>query len=94
MGEGITPAQRAGAFCEFYGDAHQRFVGVGYLGNPQNDYQTALRLVATFTDGELRDAVLVWLGMQDDFTSNGTRSIPKFASRASQCVLLAKGVGR
>lgn len=93
-GEGETPSQRAGAFCEFYGAAHLRFVGVGYLGNPQNDYQAALRLVATFTDGELRDAALVWFGMDDDFAAKGTRSIPKFASRASQCVLLAKGVVR
>jgi hypothetical protein len=44
-------------------------------------YQKALELVEKFTDAELRDGALVWFGMEDDFATNGTRTIPKFASR-------------
>lgn len=87
-----TPSERAGAFCEWYADAHLRHVGVGYIGNPRKDYESALLMVAKLTDAELRDAALVWFGMDDDFATNGTRTIPKFASRVSQCVLLARQV--
>ena len=37
-----------------------------------------------------RDAATVWFGMDDPFASNGTRTIPKFASRASDCLLKAR----
>lgn len=87
-----TPSMRAGAFCQWYADTHERLFRVGYIGNPNGDYMTALRLVEKFTDRELQDAALVWFGQDDDFAKKGTRSIPKFASRATHCVELARKV--
>jgi hypothetical protein len=89
---GTTPEMRAGDFCEWYAEAHRRHVGVGYIGNPRKDYDAALLMVAHFTDAELRDAALVWFGQEDDFAKKGTRTIPKFASRASDCVLQARRI--
>jgi hypothetical protein len=91
-GSGETDAQRAGAFGQWYEDAHQRIFGVGYMGT-NGDYTKTLELVARFTDQELRDAALVWFGMDDDFASRGTRSIPKFASRVTGCLQEAKKRG-
>lgn len=91
VGETATPQLRAGAFCRWYEDTYQHLFDVGYLGT-RGDYETALRLVAKFTTQELRDAALVWFGMDDDFAMRGTRTIPKFASRASACVLIAREV--
>lgn len=88
-GVGETTADRIGEFVDYYRETHQRIFGVAYMGHPQNDYHAAKRLVETFTDEQLRDAVLVWFGMNDDFARQGTRTIPKFASRASKCVELA-----
>ncbi len=90
-GTGETAPERAGRFCEWYEDTHQRLLGVGYIGT-RNDYGRALELVAKFTDAELRDAALVWFGQDDDFAARGTRTIPKFASRASDCVLQARRI--
>lgn len=84
--------KRAGAFCQWYEDTHQRLFGIGYMGT-QKDYQTALQLCEKFTDAELRDGALVWFGMDDDFAKNGTRSIPKFASRITGCLQAAKARG-
>lgn len=86
-----TPRMRAGNFCQWYEDTHQRLLGVGYIGT-RNDYESALRLAGKFTDAELKDAALVWFGQDDDFATRGTRTIPKFASRASDCVLQARKV--
>lgn len=91
LGE-TTPPMRAGAFCEWYADTHSRLIGVGYIGNPRKDYEKALELVAVFDDQELQDAAMVWFGMEDDFATRGTRTIPKFASRATKCVELAREV--
>lgn len=93
-GETATPRtlqQRAGAFCEWYEDAHQRIIGVGYMGS-NGDYVKAQELCQKFNDEELRDAATVWFGMNDRFATHGTRTIPKFASRASACVLEARRV--
>jgi hypothetical protein len=87
----MTVQQRAGAFCQWYEDAHQRLIGVGYMGS-SNDYTRAQELCMKFTDAELRDAATVWFGMDDNFAVTGTRTIPKFASRASDCVLRARRV--
>jgi hypothetical protein len=87
-----TTSERAGEFCEWYADTHLRLVGVGYIGNPRKDYEAVLRLVSTFADAELRDGALFWFGQNDDFAKNGTRTISKFASRASDCVLQARRV--
>lgn len=87
-GPGETePPSRAGAFCEWYSDTHHRLFGVGYMGS-QKDYQSALQLVSKFSDRELRDAAIVWFGMDDDFATSGTRTIPKFASRITGCLQL------
>lgn len=91
-GVGETRTDPVGSFVDWYGEAHERYVGVGYIGNPQKDYQSAIQLCKTFSEKELRNAVLVWFGMDDDFARNGTRTITKFASRASHCVQLARKV--
>jgi hypothetical protein len=87
-----TPHHRAGAFCQWYEDTHQRLFGVGYMGT-QKDFQKALELVDKFTDEELRDGALVWFGMEDDFATQGTRTIPKFASRITGCLEQARKRG-
>lgn len=84
---------RAGEFCAWYAEKHYELFGVGYLGSPQKDDMKAQELTAVFTDQELRDAALVWFGDTDDFATNGTRTITKFACRASGYVLLARKVG-
>lgn len=88
--ETTTPA-RAGRFAEWYAEAHERFVGVAYIG-PYRDYEHACRLVEKFSDADLRDAATVWFGQDDDFANRGTRTIAKFASRASDCVKTARRV--
>lgn len=90
--EPTTTPERAGAFCQWYEDTHQRLFSVGYMGTG-HDYQKACELVAKFTDAELHDGALVWFGMDDDFATNGTRSIPKFASRITGCLQLARAKG-
>jgi uncharacterized protein YdaU (DUF1376 family) len=85
-----TVSEKAGAFSEWYRDTHERLFGIGYIGNPQRDYDACLRLCEAFSEKDLRDAALVWFGMDDDFATSGTRTIPKFASRASKCVELAR----
>jgi hypothetical protein len=87
-----TLPQRAGAFCEWYADKHTQIFNIGYIGNPQKDYETAQRLCAVFGDEELRDAAIVWFGHKDKFAVTGTRTIPKFASRATECVQTARQV--
>jgi uncharacterized protein YdaU (DUF1376 family) len=87
-----TLSSRAGKFCEWYADKHDEVFQVGYIGNPQKDYQTAMQLAGTFTDAEMQDAALVWFGMDDDWAKQGTRTIPRFASRATRCVQLARQV--
>lgn len=90
-GPGETqPPDRVRDFIEWYGEAHERYVGVGYLASSQKDYQSAIQLCEKFTDQQLRDAALVWFGQDDDFATNGTRTLTKFLSRASACVLTAK----
>jgi len=91
-GVGKTTAQRAGDFVQWYEDTHQRLFQVGYIGT-QRDYQSALQLCEKLTDQQVRDAALVWFGMDDDFATTGTRTIPKFASRASGCLQQAKARG-
>jgi uncharacterized protein YdaU (DUF1376 family) len=91
-GEAPTLSQRAGKFCEWYADKHDEVFHVGYIGNPQKDYQTAIQLAEKFTDAEMQDAALVWFGMDDEWARQGTRTIPRFASRATKCVELARQV--
>jgi hypothetical protein len=85
-------SQRAGAFCQWYEDTHERLFHVGYIGS-RSDYENAVRLCEKLSDAELRDAALVWFGMEDDFATTGTRSIAKFASRATGCLQLVKARG-
>lgn len=89
-GTGETKPDRVRDFIEWYSEAHERYVGVGYLASSHKDYESAVRLCETFTDQELRDAALVWFGQDDDFATSGTRTLTKFLSRASACVLSAK----
>ena len=91
-GVGKTIPQRASEFVEWYEDTHQRLFGIGYIGT-QKDYQSALTLCEKLSDQEVRDAALVWFGHDDDFATNGTRTIPKFTSRASGCLQQARARG-
>lgn len=91
-GLGKTIPERAGAFVEWYEDTHQRLLGVAYIGT-QKDWTSALQLVEKLTDQEVRDAAIVWFGHDDDFATNGTRTIPKFASRATGCLQQARARG-
>jgi 5-methylcytosine-specific restriction endonuclease McrA len=91
-GAGETDSARAGEFCQWYEDKHDEVFRVGYMGS-HNDYTTALKLVAKFTDAQLRDAALVWFGMDDDFATRGTRTVPKFASRITACLEIIKRHG-
>jgi hypothetical protein len=84
--------KRAGEFCQWYEAAHDRIIGVGYFGS-NRDYMVALQLAAKFTDQQLRDAAIVWFGMSDDFATNGTRTVPKFASRITHCLELMQQKG-
>lgn len=84
-------SKRAGAFCQWYESTHERLFSVGYIGT-RNDYEAALRLVAKLSDQDLQDAAMVWFGMDDDFAAKGTRTIAKFASRASGCLQQARVV--
>ena len=88
----LTPKERAGAFCEWYADTHERLFGIGYMGT-NLDYQKALELCAKFTDQQMRDAALVWFGDEDKFATNGTRSVPKFASRITGYLQTIKAKG-
>lgn len=87
-------SSRAGDFCEWYGDKYLQLLGVGYIGNPRKDYDAARLLCEKLTDQAIRDAAIVWFGADDDFAKNGTRTIPKFASRATGYLekLKARGI--
>jgi uncharacterized protein YdaU (DUF1376 family) len=87
-----TLPERAGAFAEWYADAHEKHIGIGYIGNPRSDYEAALRLCEKFTDAQVQDGALVWFGMDDKWATEGTRTIGKYASRASDCVQRASKV--
>lgn len=91
LGE-TTRMDRVQSFIDWYSDKHEELFHVGYIGNPHSDYAAACRLVDKFTDVELREGAVFWFGQDDDFAKRGTRTIPKFASRASDCVLRAKRV--
>lgn len=91
-GEGGTLTERAGAFCTWYSETHERLFRVGYMGT-NLDYTKAIQLCEKFTDAQLRDAALVWFGMDDDFATTGTRTIGKFASRVSGCLQTMKAKG-
>lgn len=89
---GTTAPERAGNFCQWYGETHERIVGAGYIGNPRKDYEAALLMVAKFSDDELRDAAVMWFGQRDSFAVNGTRTVTKFASRATALVMQSREV--
>lgn len=91
-GETKTLRQRAGEFSEWYAEKHYELFDVGYIGNPQKDYTIAQELCRKASDQELRDAALVWFGMDDDFATKGTRTLAKFASRATHCIQIARKV--
>lgn len=90
---GAGETNRVRSFVDWYGEAHERYVGVAYIGNPQKDYTAACALTDRFSDAELRDAALVWFGTDDDFARNGTRTMTKFLSRVSWCLEQVKARG-
>ncbi len=80
-GETANPIQRV---VDRHEELHRHYVGVGYIGNPMRDYRAAAQIVKAFPDAATQDAILVY-GLNDnsDFMKNGTRTIGKIASRAS-----------
>lgn len=83
--------KRSKSFVEWYEDKHQELIG-GYIGNAVSDDAASLNLCRKFNDQELRDAALVWFGMDNHFATTGNRTIPKFASRVTECVQKARRV--
>jgi uncharacterized protein YdaU (DUF1376 family) len=75
------PVQRV---VDRHEELHRQYIGVGYLGNPHKDYDAARNLVKAFPEVAMQDAILIY-GLNDpsDFMANGTRTIGKIASRAS-----------
>jgi hypothetical protein len=84
--------ERVQAFMDYYREKHAQVFSVAYMGT-NGDYVKACELVDTFTDQQLRDATLVWFGMDDDFAKSGTRTVPKFASRITACLQRMKERG-
>jgi hypothetical protein len=74
---------RVQRFVDHYRDLHQHYVGVAYLGNAQKDYQAACELVEAFDDPMLEAIAVYGLNDLDPFMTNGTRTITKLKSRAS-----------
>lgn len=75
--------ERVGRFVDRYRELHEQIVGVAYLGNPQKDYWAACELVAAFDDDMLEKITVFGLHDGDAFMTNGTRTITKLKSRAS-----------
>lgn len=84
--------KRASAFTLWYSNTHERLFGVGYMGTNM-DWGKAIELCRKFSDSQLRDGSLVWFGMDDDFAVKGTRTIVKFATRITDCLLTIKARG-
>jgi hypothetical protein len=84
--------EKVQAFMDYYREKHSQVFGVAYMGS-NSDYTKACELVDTFSDQQLRDATLVWFGMDDDFAKSGTRTVPKFASRITACLQRMKERG-
>jgi 5-methylcytosine-specific restriction endonuclease McrA len=81
LGE-TDPVQR---FVSRHAELYRQFCGVGYIGNPQKDYQAACQIVAAFPDPSMQDAILAYgLNDSDPFMAKDTRTIPKIACRASK----------
>lgn len=79
-------AERAARFLERYDELHQRFRnGARYMGRIHVDYHEALQLVSVYDDERLESLATAFLNADDQFSSNGTRTIAKFRSRASWC---------
>jgi len=93
LGEkGDAISVRAGRFVDSYQELHERYVGVPYMGNPVKDFDAACRLVEAFDDATLPKLATIWLNADDDFATNGTRTITKFLSRASDYAKKLKAV--
>lgn len=83
-GETKPDAVRVARFVDRYRDLHEEYIGVAYLGNPQKDYWAACELVTAFDDALLEKIAVYGLNDQDAFMANGTRTITKLKSRASE----------
>lgn len=76
------PVQRV---VDKHEELHRKYVGVGYIGNAQKDYQAACDIVRAFPDPAMQDAILIYgLNDADPFMAKGTRTIPRIASNASK----------
>jgi len=74
---------RVQRFIDRYGELHEHYLGVAYLGNPQKDYQAACELVAAFDDETLEKIAVYGLNDTSAFMSQGTRTVTKLKSQAS-----------
>lgn len=90
QGSGGIDTIRAQRFVDRYRALHEQYVGVAYLGNPQKDYQAACDLVAAFDDPMLDAITAYGLNDADAFMANGTRTMTKLKSRASDYAQLLK----
>jgi hypothetical protein len=79
-------AERAARFLERYSDLHQKYrSGAAYVGKMHLDFMEAKQLVSVYDDERLDKLAIVFLNADDEFSSNGTRTLAKFRSRASWC---------
>lgn len=83
-GETRPDPERVGRFVDRYRELHERYIGVAYLGNVQKDYWAACELVAAFDDDLLEKIAVYGLNDTDPFMTNGTRTLTKLKSRASE----------
>jgi hypothetical protein len=81
----MTHAAAVRRLLDRHEELYRQYRGVGYIGNPQKDYQAACQIVQAFPDVGMQDAILVYgLNDPDPFMAKGTRTIPKIASQASK----------
>jgi hypothetical protein len=77
-------AERAGAFCEKYGELYAKHrKGARYLGKPNLDFLEALQLVQTWDDARLEKIATVFLTTDHEFAERGSRTMAQFRSMAS-----------
>lgn len=75
---------RVQRFVDRYRELHEHYLRAPYLGNDRKDYEAACALVAAFPDDHLLEAIAVYgLNDADPFMANGTRTLTKLKSRAS-----------
>lgn len=79
-------ADRAGLFCERYGELYQQHRrGARYLPRPALDFTKAVELCQVWDSERLERLAEVFLKTDHDFAASGSRTIGQFAALASWC---------